>query len=42
MKTQKSGLTQGAMLMLIGSLAFIGYAVVFLLPNFVGSGFGLA
>ncbi len=41
MKTQKSGLTQGAVLMLIGSLAFIGYAVVFLLRNFVGSGFEL-
>jgi hypothetical protein len=41
MKTQNSGLTQGAVLMLIGSLAFIGYAVVFLLRNFVGSGFEL-
>jgi len=41
METQNSGLTQGAALMLIGSLAFIGYAVVFLLRNFVGSGFEL-
>lgn len=41
MKTQNSGLTQGAVLMLIGSLAFIGYAVVFLLRNFASSGFEL-
>ena len=41
MKTQNSGLNQGAMLMLIGSLAFIGYAVVFLFRNFAGGGFEL-
>jgi hypothetical protein len=41
MSTKESGLTQGAILMLIGSLAFIGYAVVFLLRNFSGSGFEL-
>ena len=36
-----SGLNQGALLMLIASLAFIGYAVVFLLRSFSGSGFEL-
>jgi len=41
MKTQDSGLNQGALLMLIGSLAFIGYAVVFLFRNFAGGGFEL-
>jgi len=41
MKTQNSGLNEGALLMLIGSLAFIGYAVVFLFRNFAGSGFEL-
>ena len=41
MNTQNSGLTQGAVLMLIGSLAFIGYAVVFLFRNFTGDGFEL-
>jgi hypothetical protein len=41
MKTQNSGLNQGAVLMLIGGLAFIGYAVVFLFRNFAGSGFEL-
>ena len=41
MKTQNSGLNQGALLMLIGGLAFIGYAVVFLFRNFTGSGFEL-
>jgi hypothetical protein len=41
MKTQNSGLNQGAVLMLIGGLAFIGYAVVFLFRNFVGGGFEL-
>jgi cytochrome bd-type quinol oxidase subunit 1 len=41
MKTQTSGLNQGALLMLIASLAFIGYAVVFLLRNFTGGGFEL-
>ena len=41
MRTQNSGLTQGAVLMLIGGLAFIGYAVVFLFRNFVGGGFEL-
>src|SRR5436853_797630 len=39
--TKASGLNQGAILMLIASLAFIGYAVVFLLRNFSGSGFEL-
>jgi hypothetical protein len=41
MNTRNSGLTQGAVLMLIGSLAFIGYAVVFFFRNFTGSGFEL-
>ena len=41
MNTQNSGLKQGAVLMLIGSLAFIGYAVVFLFRNFTGAGFEL-
>jgi hypothetical protein len=41
MNTRDSGLNQGAVLMLIGSLAFIGYAVVFLFRNFAGSGFEL-
>ena len=41
MKTQNSGLNQGAVLMLIGGLAFIGYAVVFLFRNFTSSGFEL-
>ena len=41
MKTQNSGLNEGALLMLIGSLAFIGYAVVFLFRNFAGSGLEL-
>ncbi len=38
---QNSGLKQGSVLMLIGSLAFIGYAVVFLFRNFTGDGFEL-
>src|SRR5437667_9797737 len=41
MKAQNSGLNQGAVLMLIGALAFIGYAVVFLFRNFAGGGFEL-
>jgi hypothetical protein len=41
MNTHNSGLKQGAVLMLIGSLAFIGYAVVFLFRNFTGDGFEL-
>lgn len=41
MSTKESGLNQGALLMLVASLAFIGYAVVFLLRNFSGSGFEL-
>jgi hypothetical protein len=41
MNTRDSGLNQGAVLMLIASLAFIGYAVVFFFRNFAGSGFGL-
>src|SRR5258708_14873304 len=39
MKAQNSALDRGAALMLIASLAFIGYAVVFLFRNFAGSGF---
>ena len=38
---QSAPLRQGAVLMLIGSLAFIGYAVVFLFRNFAGAGFEL-
>ena len=41
MAEQNSGLRQGALLMLIGSLAFIGYAIVFLFVNFSGGGFEL-
>ncbi len=41
MKAQNSSLKQGAMLMLIASLAFIGYAVVFFFRNFMSSGFEL-
>jgi hypothetical protein len=41
MKTQNSGLKQGAALMLIGTLAFIGYAVVFFFRSFAGDGFEL-
>ena len=41
MNKQNSGLNQGAVLMLVGSLAFIGYAVVFLYRNFAGGGFEL-
>src|SRR6266508_4818769 len=41
MNPRNSGLNQGAVLMLIGSLAFIGYAVVFLYRNFTGGGFEL-
>lgn len=41
MNMKNAGLKQGAVLMLIGSLAFIGYAVVFLFRNFAGSGFEL-
>ena len=41
MSAKSSGLNQGAILMLVASLAFIGYAVVFLLRNFSGSGFEL-
>jgi len=41
MTRKDTGLNQGAILMLIASLAFIGYAVVFLLRNFSGSGFEL-
>ncbi len=41
MKTQNSGLNQGAGLMLIASLAFIGYAVAFFFGNFAGGGFEL-
>lgn len=41
MNMQQTGLKQGAVLMLIGSLAFIGYAVVFLFRNFASGGFEL-
>src|SRR3989442_13654351 len=41
MNMQNAGLKQGAVLMLIGSLAFVGYAVVFLFRNFAGGGFEL-
>src|SRR5262249_30470468 len=38
---KNSGLSNGAALMLIASLAFIGYAVVFFIRNFAGGGFEL-
>src|SRR5262247_3452557 len=38
---KKSDLNNGAALMLIASLAFIGYAVVFFFRNFAGGGFEL-
>jgi hypothetical protein len=41
METKNSSLNQGAALMLIASLAFIGYAAVFLFRNFAGGGFEL-
>jgi hypothetical protein len=41
MVMQNAALSRGAALMLIASLAFIGYAVVFLLRNFAGGGFEL-
>jgi hypothetical protein len=41
MTTQNPGLKQGAILMGIAALAFIGYAVVFLVRNFTGTGFEL-
>ncbi len=41
MTTQNPGLKQGAILMVIAALAFIGYAVVFLVRNFTGTGFEL-
>ncbi|MBI3899884.1 MAG: hypothetical protein HY308_16535 [Gammaproteobacteria bacterium] len=41
MNRQPSGLNQGALLMLIASLAFIGYALAFLFRNFTSSGFEL-
>jgi hypothetical protein len=41
MVTQNAALSRGAALMLIASLAFIGYAIVFLLRNFAGGGFEL-
>lgn len=41
MDTQNSSLNQGVILMLVASLAFIGYAVVFLFRNFAGGGFEL-
>src|SRR5882724_7954039 len=41
MRTQNSGLRQGAVQMLIGGLACIDYALVFLFLKFVGGGFEL-
>src|SRR5215813_4152916 len=41
MNMRSARLKQGALLMLIGSLAFIGYAVVFLFRNFAGGAFEL-
>jgi hypothetical protein len=41
MKRQNADLSRGAALMALASLAFIGYAVVFLLRNFAGHGFEL-
>jgi hypothetical protein len=41
MQTEDSGLRLGAQLMLIASLAFIGYAIVFLFRSFAGGGFEL-
>lgn len=41
METKNSVLNRGAALMLIASLAFIGYAVVFLFRNFAGGGLEL-
>ena len=38
---QNADLSRGSALMVIASLAFIGYAVVFLIRNFAGSGFEL-
>jgi len=38
---KKSDLNNGAALMLIASLAFIGYAVLFFFRNFTGGGFEL-
>ena len=38
---QNTDLSNGAALMLIASLAFIGYAVVFFFRNFAGGGFEL-
>jgi hypothetical protein len=41
MTNQDASLRQGAALMVIASLGFIGYAVVFLIRNFAGHGFEL-
>ncbi len=41
MTTQQSGLKQGAVLMAIAALGFIGYAVVFFIRNFTATGFEL-
>jgi hypothetical protein len=41
MTNQGAGLRQGAALMVIAALGFIGYAVVFLIRNFAGHGFEL-
>jgi hypothetical protein len=39
--SNESSLQYGAALMLIASLAFVGYAIVFLIRNFIGGGFEL-
>ena len=41
MRSENGSLKIGAVLMLIGALGFIGYAVVFFIRNFVGEGFEL-
>jgi len=41
MTTPNPGLKQGAVLMVIAALAFIGYAVVFFIRNFTSTGFEL-
>ncbi len=41
MTNQNPGLKQGAILMAIAGLAFIGYAVAFLIRNFASAGFEL-
>ncbi len=41
MPTDNSSLRLGSVVMLIGALSFIGYAVVFFFRNFMGTGFEL-